>query len=92
MARDNSVAHEAEFDQTNTGAKVDDLIRCGGRRYLVARRAKNLELDETGNVVILKWEDPDQLIYDPVTRLPVERRKRPARRAPVRLPLLPNDG
>ena len=92
MARDTSVAYEAEFDQTNTGAKVDDLLRCGGRRYLVASRAKNVELDETGDVVILKWEDPDQLICDPATALPVERRKRPARQAPVRLPLLSNDG
>ena len=87
VAYEGGAAFEAEYQQTNTGARVQNLIHCGDRRYLVARLASDVELDDENGPPVLKWRNPDMPICDESTGMPIGKREGLREQAPVRLPL-----
>jgi hypothetical protein len=83
-----SVPYKAEFWRTNTGIPMDSLMLCGHNPYLVARLAKNVALiDADGKQPVLKWTQPDRLVFDKDTRQIVEKIPGLTLQAPVHLPL-----
>jgi hypothetical protein len=80
--------HEAEYEQTNTGIRVDSLMRCGHNPYLVACRARNVSLiDVSESASVLKWTNPDTLICDKQTPPNIEKIPGAKCEAPIHLPL-----
>jgi hypothetical protein len=84
-----AVLYEAESGPTNTGVRVDYVIRCGDNPYLVACLAKNISLIETcEKVSVLKWTHQDIRIWDRQTPPNlIERIPGATSQAPIHLPL-----
>jgi len=57
---------EAQYNRTNTGVRVSDMLYCGYNPFIIAQLATDVQLVEVeGHASVLRWTSPRKIRCDP---------------------------